>query len=461
MSGSNRLFAEFCRAAGVDVGEGMRTVRVPPGVTLPSALATTELACGSVAAANLAAMQLAAARAGTPVGETVVDPVRVAAAFTSDRLLRVDGQPIQGFAELSGFFRTRDGWIRTHANYPHHRERLLRALGLPGDADVQALRARLETLAARDAERAITSIDGIAAAVRTEDEWARHEQGQAVAALRLLDVRSIGGGAVRRLEPSPIGLPLRGLRVLDLTRVIAGPVATRTLALLGADVLRIDSPRLPEIASQYADVSAGKRSTLLDLASADGREAFERLLARADVVVSGYRPGSLAAHGLSAAELARRRPGIVVATLSAWGAGGPWGHRRGFDSIVQAATGIAMREAGGSPAPGVLPAQALDHSTGYLVAAGIMHAIAAQGRDGGSWVVSAHLARTAKWLLDNDPADHARLDGDLAPHTTERDTPVGHLRYVLPAIAIPEGPKDFSRVGGVFGADPARWADDV
>src|SRR5262249_4211076 len=156
---------------------------------------------------------------------------------------------------------------------------------------------------------------------------------------------------------------------LDLTRVIAGPVATRTLALLGADVLRIDSPELPEIPAQHLDTGMGKRSTLLDLARPADRQTFEDLLATAGVVVTGYRPGALDRFGLDTSALHQRSPALVVASVSAWSTSGPWSGRRGFDSIVQTACGIADTEATADATPGALPVQALDHATGYLLAA--------------------------------------------------------------------------------------------
>lgn len=166
--------------------------------------------------------------------------------------------------------------------------------------------------------------------------------------------------------------------MLDLTRVIAGPVATRTLALLGADVLRVDDPGLPEIAAQHLDNGMGKRSALLDLRKDEDREVFDTLLEEADVVVTGYRPHALDRFGLTPEELAQRRPGIVIATLDAWGSAGPWRDFRGFDSIVQAATGISMLTSPDDTKPGALPAQALDHASGYLLAAGVLIALSRQ-----------------------------------------------------------------------------------
>ena len=194
------------------------------------------------------------------------------------------------------------------------------------------------------------------------------------------------------------GAPLAGVRVLDLTRVIAGPVATRTLALLGADVLRVDPPDPAEIEWQHLDTGQGKRSAVLDLRDATGLRTAQDLLDAADVLVTGYRPGSIEALGL------RVPPGVVTGRVSAWGDTGPWAGRRGFDSIVQAASGIALLE-GRDGVPGALPAQALDHASGYLLAAGIVDALRLRGDevgrgDGVRRDVSVSLARTATWLLD-------------------------------------------------------------
>ncbi|WP_425583850.1 CoA transferase, partial [Streptomyces rectiviolaceus] len=361
--------------------------RVTPVVrddALPAKLPVPRLARGCDVACALAAAELAAARTGQAVPRVRVDDGAVATAFTSERHLLVDGRAPVTFAPLSRFWRTADGWVRTHANYPHHRAALLAALGLP-DPSVESVAARLAERSSLDVEDAVYAAGGLAVALRTPEEWAAHPQGVAVAERPLLSRERIGEGparAVPALTGSP-ALPAAGLRVLDLTRVIAGPVATRTLALLGADVLRVDSPRLPELPDQHTDTGFGKRSATLDLAERTGRRTFDELLARADVVVTGYRPGALDRFGLAPEALAERRPGVVVAQLSAWGGYGPWAERRGFDSLVQVATGIAAVE-GAADRPGALPAQALDHGTGYLLAAAVLRSLTDQvAGDGG------------------------------------------------------------------------------
>ncbi|MEW2167413.1 CoA transferase [Streptomyces sp. NPDC007084] len=438
--------------------------------TLEARLPVREMARACVGGCALAAAELAARRTGrAEVPHVTVDDGAVATAFVSERHLLVDGRAPVTFAPLSRFWRTADGWVRTHANYPHHRARLLAALALADDATVDDVAAVLAARSAREVEETVYAAGGLAVASRTPEEWAAHEQARAVAARPLIERGVLGSGTARPLAPltgaGPL-LPAAGVRVLDLTRVIAGPVATRTLALLGADVLRLDSPRLPELADGHADTGFGKRSATLDLAA--DRGVFEELLSEADVVVTGYRPGSLDRFGLSPEALAERRPGLIVAQLSAWGAYGPWGGRRGFDSLVQVATGIAVTE-GSAENPGALPAQALDHGTGYLLAAAVLRSLTERSRDGRGRRVRLSLARTAAWLTRDIPASaDARAEPGGSPETalpydtpapwlTTREAPAAHLRYALPPVAYTGAPADWSRPPGPLGADAARW----
>ncbi|WNM34264.1 CoA transferase [Streptomyces sp. Li-HN-5-11] len=431
---------------------------------LPARLPVREVARACVGACALAAAELGARRAGLrDVPAVRVDDGAVATAFLSERHLLVDGRGPVLFAPLSRFWRTADGWVRTHANYPHHRARLLAVLDVPDvPDDVARVGSALAERSARDVEEAVHAAGGLAVALRTPGEWAGHEQGAAVAARPLVERERLDATHARVLPPARTAplLPAAGLRVLDLTRVIAGPVATRTLALLGADVLRVDPPHPPELADAHADTGFGKRSATLDFAA--DRAAFEELLAEADVVVTGYRPGALDRYGLSPEALAERRPGVVVAQLSAWGAYGPWGGRRGFDSLVQVATGIAAVE-GSARRPGALPAQALDHGTGYLLAAAVLRALTEQSQEGGSRVVRLALARTAAWLTGGRVGEPygddtaAPYDGP-DPWLGETDSPLGRLRYARTPVAFAGGPGDWTRPPGPWGADAARWA---
>ncbi|MBB5872612.1 crotonobetainyl-CoA:carnitine CoA-transferase CaiB-like acyl-CoA transferase [Allocatelliglobosispora scoriae] len=416
-----------------------------PASILPARLPVGDLANATVAACALAAAELAAARGRQLTGPILIDPARVATAFVGERHLRVDGRAFESFAPESAFFAAADGWVRTHANYPHHAERLRSVLG----ADVAAA---IAALPAAEVEERVTAAGGLAVAVRRPEEWAAHEQGKAVADLPLVAWRQ-NPSPVRPPAPLPSGhlLPATGLRVLDLTRVIAGPVATRALAQFGAEVLRIDSPDLPEATASHLDTGIGKRSTLLDLGRAHDRAEFEELLASADVVVTGYRPGSLDRFGLDPDALLERRPGLVVGRLSAWGTTGPWAGRRGFDSLVQAASGIAVIE-GDDGRPGVLPAQALDHGTGYLLAAAVLRAIAAQLDGGGGYVVELALARTAGWLTGL-PTAAGGAAAELAPSLGE----VGGVTCAQPAVVLPGGLATWRAPARPWGGDPPAW----
>ncbi|GAA3503532.1 CoA transferase [Streptomyces prasinosporus] len=449
-------------ALGGDPALLARVSAVERPAVLRARLPVREAARACVGACALAAAELGARRAGLAAVPAVrVDDGAVAAAFTSERHLRVDGRAPVAFAPLSRFWPAADGWVRTHANYPHHRDRLLTALGVPDRPE--AVAAALAERPAREVEESVHAAGGLAVALRTAEEWTAHEQGVTVGGLPLVERERLDSARTRTrpLTGRDPLLPAAGLRVLDLTRVLAGPVATRTLALLGADVLRVDAPWLPELPDQHADTGFGKRSARLDLTA--GRDTLEELLATADVVVTGYRPGALDRFGLTAEALAERRPGVVVARLSAWGDRGPWGDRRGFDSLVQAATGIAALE-GAARRPGALPAQALDHGTGYLLAAGVLRALTEQTDEGGSRVVRVALARTAGWLLEGAAAAGAggvpvgrAAEAPADAWLAERDGPLGTLRHAVSPVSFAGGPDDWARPPGPWGADPARW----
>jgi crotonobetainyl-CoA:carnitine CoA-transferase CaiB-like acyl-CoA transferase len=274
----------------------------------------------------------------------------------------------------------------------------------------------------------------VASRLRTVGEWETHDHGRAVADLPVLEIIRIGDATV---EPLPDGAaPLSGVRVADLTRVIAGPICGRTLAAYGADVLRIGAPHLPVIGSILADTNLGKRWADIDLRDAGACGRFRELVRTGDVVVQGYRPGGLTGLGLGPEALAELRPGLVYATLSAYSHVGPWRDRRGFDSLVQTATGIgaAGAEAAGVAGTRPLPAQALDHGAGWLLAFGVMEAIRRRATEGGSWHVRTSLVQVRTFLGrlgrvdaldvgDPGPADVT----DLLTTTTGPAGSVGHV----------------------------------
>ncbi|MBX3099983.1 MAG: CoA transferase [Salinibacterium sp.] len=420
----------------------------PHEVPLDSVLPVAALVHDAVAAASLSAALLLARRADSAVPPVELDPVRVATAVTSERHYRLAGEPMNAWAELSGFWPTADGWVRTHANYPHHRDRLLGALGLPNETTADELLRHLHGRNALEVEEVVAAGGGVAIAVRTEAQWREHEQFAAVARSPLVSVERIGDAP--ELELAAADAPATGIRILDFTRVIAGPVATRTLALWGADVLRVDGPDHPEIPAQHLDTGAGKRSVILDLAA--DRDVVESLLADAHVVVTGYRPGALDRFGLSPEALVERHPGLVVARLSAWGTTGPFAVRRGFDSIVQAASGIGWIESPDAAKPGALPAQALDHSAGYLLAAAITSALRRRLDEGGSWLVETSLARVAQELLDAPRSPwigHPSWEPTVGTHD--------ELTTALPAPHYDGGPGEWPSPVVAWGSSEPRW----
>jgi hypothetical protein len=451
---------------------------------LGGALAVDELALGAVSSALLAAGQLARAR-GREAPEVELSGEHVALSFHSERHVLLDGRPAGGgFAPLSRFVRCAGGgWARTHGNYPHHAAALARALGfdpgLQGEDALRALQSRALELDAVALEDAVAEADGCAAAVRGAEQWRAHPAGRAAGADPLVAWEEHGahgasasggaGGAGRaagaedsRKLPA-LGDPTRpaaGVRVLELTRVIAGPVAGRTLAALGAEVLRVDPPALPELEAQHLDSDPGKRSALLDLADAERREA---LLAGADVVLIGYRPGSLDRFDMRPEQLAARHPQLVQVWLSAWGAGGPWAARRGFDSLVQAASGIAMECAGangegdGDGTPGALPAQALDHATGHMMAAAALVGLARRERGQSASAARLSLARTAHELLSapRRPPGESEPVGRADPD--RHRVSFGELSLIAPPGRLNGVELGWSRGPTPFGRDAPRW----
>lgn len=410
-------------------------------VPLPAVTDVGALAWASVAAASLAAGRLAGA------SEVDLDPDRIAVAYASERHFRLDGQRPEAFAPLSGFFRTADGWVRTHGNYAWHAHALRRVLALDDDDDDRdTVAAALEHAPSTEISAAVARAGGICRPVQRDDPG--HDA--RLRAHPLVHVSRLGPADPAPLPRSPADAPLRGIRVLDLTRVIAGPVGTRALALLGADVLRVDPPGRPEISWQHLDTGHGKRSTVLDARSRE----FDALLAGADVVVLGYRPAGLDAIGLSPQRLAQRRPGLIVARLSAWGTP----DQRGFDSIVQAASGISWVESADGVSPGALPAQALDHSAGYLLAAGVISLLARRAHEGGSWLVETSLRRIAAELLGLPRSAHPPTPPDPTPpdptaHVQTHDVAGVAVTSAAPALSYRGGPTAF--------AAPRAWAADT
>jgi crotonobetainyl-CoA:carnitine CoA-transferase CaiB-like acyl-CoA transferase len=454
------VLAGLWRAAGFD-DTALRQVQFTGAEpVLPSSFAIGTAAQATIGAAALAAAELWRARSGRR--QTVgVDMRRAAAEFRSERYLRVDGkEPLDHHDAIAGLYRCGDGrWARLHTNLPHHCSGLLELLGC--EYDKKAVQRALDGWKAEALETAAAEAGLVVTACRSFAEWDSHPQGQAVAKLPLITIEKIGDAPPQKLARAD--RPLAGVKVLDLTRIIAGPVCGRTLAAHGADVLLVTAPHLPSMLPLVIDTGRGKLSTAIDLRERSGQHALAELLADADVFVQGYRPGAIAAHGFSPQDAARLRPGIVYASLCAYGHEGPWAPRRGFDSLVQTASGlnIAEAEAFGSQRPKELPAQELDHATGYLLAFAVMAALRRRVEQGGSWHVRLSLAQSGYWLrslgrIDGIKCPDPALD-DVRDCLEESASGFGRLTAVRHAAVMPETPPHWSRPSVPLGTHAPAW----
>lgn len=429
----------------------------------PSSFCVGAAAQSVIAAAALAACELGHGR-GAPRQRVRVDMLH--GCVECSGWFSLDGAVPDAWDTFSGLYRCLDGHVRVHANFPHHRHGALALLGLD---PARATRA--------DAERAMLSWKGLdyeqasaergltAAALRRFAQWDDTPQGQAVARQPLLTIERIGDAPALPLHSiNDTALPLAGVRYLDLTRILAGPVGGRACAALGADVMLVNGPHLPNIAA-IADTSRGKRSALVDLRTALGKDVLWHLIEHAHVFSQGYRPDGLAELGFSPAAIAARRPGIVCVSLTAYGAQGPWAARRGFDSLVQSAMGFnyaegeAEGEAAGNGAPRPLPMQILDQATGFLMAFGAAAALWRQRREGGSWLVRVSLAQTGHWLRGLGRVERGlhRVMPDFTPYLDTTATGFGELVAVRPSAQLARTPAGYRFTAKPPGSVPAVW----
>ena len=433
---------------------------------LPTSFRLGETSAATLAAVGLAAAELWTLRTGREQTVTV-DARQSTASLRSSKYLRVDGEPGKPeHNEVMGFFPAKHGrWSYLHCNFPHHRAAAMRVLGTPEKRD-----AVLKAVAQWDAfelEEAIFAAGGAGGMVRSMQEWAQHPQGAAIASLPLMEIFKIGDSAPEKLPHGD--RPLSGIRVLDMTRVIAGPTCARTIAEHGADVLKITAPHLPSLGYQEFETGLGKLSAHLDLRVAKDFETMQGLIRETDIFVQGYRPGTLAARGLSPEALAQLRPGIVCVSLSAFSHIGPWASRRGFDTAVQAVSGIALRQGalfpGAEPGPQFYPASAVDYLTGYLMAFGAMVALARRTREGGSWMVRISLAQVGRWLINRGEIPDAALKGIPKEFTAEElerwsmasDSPAAKLQHFKPVVQMSETMPRWTRPAVPLGYHKAVW----
>jgi crotonobetainyl-CoA:carnitine CoA-transferase CaiB-like acyl-CoA transferase len=430
-----------------------------PGATgaLPSSFAVEALGAAAFAAVGLAVAELTGASA------VRLDAEGIAAALRSEQSVRIGEEPPEAVWDpLSKIYPAADGFVRLHGNYAQHRAALARVFGT---TDPDAVAERIATHAAAEIERLVLDAGGAAAAARTLTEWQAHPHGKGVADHPLVEttVRVDERQDAWRHRPAIDDRPLAGLRVLELTRVIAGPVAGRTLSWFGADVLRIESPHHHELRTLVVDTGPDKRSATLDLRNEAGRTQLADLIAGADVVLHGLRPGALDGLGFDAARRAALSPGVIDASHSAYGPG-PWHERRGFDSLLQLSTGLGLAEARAAGAdvnagPRPLPCQVLDHATGLLLAAATINAVRERGTDGRGRTVAASLARTSAALaaaartlpLEPAPPTPAR-PGSLSLHG-----PFGHTHHVPVPVDVEGFWAGWLNGPPLVGQDPAVW----
>lgn len=421
-----------------------------------------ELGAAAIAASALAAARLLARRTGVRQ-QVTVDVDAAAAAMRSWTYLAdaaADARPPAGEGPQLFFATGDDRWIFLHRRAAHHAARQERVLGSgPSDREIAEAVRRWK---GAELEEAIVAADACAALVRSHAEWAGHAQAAAVAELPLLTVTKIGDS-----DPEPAGSgdrPLGGVRVLDVTHVLAGPTCARTLAEHGADVLRIGPGSSGDRNPMQRDTGHGKRSAVLDLKSADGAATLRTLAGGADVFSQGYRPGALAGLGFSPEETAALRPGIVYVSMSAFGTRGPWRDRRGYDSVVQSVSGFCD-EVAVDGQPRFLPVSALDYVTGYLAAFGAQVALARRAAEGGSYHVQLSLAQTGRYLAGlprTTPAERAGAAAELpaarlAGLLTETDTPFGRLRHLAPTAVMPATPPRWDRPTAPMDHDAPVW----
>jgi crotonobetainyl-CoA:carnitine CoA-transferase CaiB-like acyl-CoA transferase len=461
MQSPRDILAELWTSTGGDASALHRVTLTGDEPQLPSSFRVAAAAQVSIAAAGMAAANIWQLRSGQSQ-DIAVDMRHAVVECRSERYLRVDGKPPgPAWDAIAGIYKTGDArFVRLHTNFRHHRDAVCKVLNCKPERDeVQAALLRWDGEAF---ETAAYAGGCVVALMRSHDEWSALSHAQALAELPLISIEKIGEAAPKPWAPGD--RPLAAVRVLDLSRVIAGPVAGRTLAVHGADVMLISSPNLPAIPWLAIDTGRGKLTSFVDLKSGQGREVLRGLLAQADIFSQGYRPTSIAALGFSPEDAARISPGIVYVSLSAYGHAGSWAGRRGFDSLVQTTTGFNHAEgrAAGVDGPKELPAQMLDHATGYMMAFAAMLAKARQSREGGSWHVRVSLAQTGRWLWNlgrvADGFKTEDLKGEsVTPFIEEIASGFGPLRSVRHSAMLSKTPALWSRPAMPLGNHPPQW----
>ena len=435
---------------------------------LPTSFRIGDTSTAALSAVGLAVSDLWESRTGRRQ-EVSVNARRATASLRSGKYMQMDGAGVSTERNtVMGVYPTKDGrWSYLHCNFPNHRAAALSVLGVAEDRD--AVTKAVAKWNAQDLEDAIIEAKGAGGMVRTMEEWAKHPQAAAIANLPLMEIVKLADSPPEALPEG--SRPLSGVRVLDLTRVLAGPTCARTLAEHGADVMKITGAHLPNIGYQEYDTGHGKLNAQLDLRETKDMETLRGLVSQTDVFSQGYRPGTLGGRGLSPEELAELRPGIVYISMCAFSHMGPWASRRGFDTVVQTVSGITNRQGdlfpGANPGPQFYPVSAIDYLTGYLMAFGGMVALNRRVHEGGSWLVRISLAQVGRWLVSQGEIPEADLKNipaefnpeEIASWSTVSDTPMGKLGHLGPVLSLSETPPRWARTSVPLGHHDPVWPE--
>lgn len=440
----------------------------------PSSFKISHIAQSTIGLSALAASTVHALQNNSSTIPKVTVPVDHAVLeFVSERLYRIDGKPLESsWGPIGGLHKTKEGYVRIHDNFPNHRNAALASLGLPEDANKEDVARKCLEWNSVELETEAFRQKGVVAALRNYDEWDATPQAKALLdyPVRLRRIKESPKHMSARMEPGKDRC-LRGLRVLELSRVIASPVAGKTLAAHGADVLWVTTPNLPDLPNLDKEFSKGKKTIRLDLISSTDRQRLLDLARDADVFINGYRPGGISGLGLSTDELVKVNPNIIIANLSAYGPEGPWAQNRGFDSLVQTCSGMNVSEAehygAGEPARPA-PCQVLDHGAGYLLATGIIAAVYKRATEGGVYVVDVSLAGVMKYLRSLGQYEgKSGFEGDgfvswrdregIQKYLDRKPGAFGQMEFLRHSAAVEGAMPDWDIMPKPLGSDEAKW----
>ncbi len=461
-------FQELMKVRGLGLPEADEVSITGADPVIPAHFKLGEAAAGVLAGVGVAVTDIHELKTGARQ-KVSIDVRQAAAAMRSGSYLekpaanggwaRAPMSPSREHSRsMTAPWQCKDGrWFLSHFNLPHLQKRVLGVLGC--DADPRAVEKAMATWDAQDLDDAIAEARACGSVVRSNAEWMAHPHGAGLAEKPMIEIEKIGDS-----DPIPFssgGRPLDGIRVLDLTRILAGPIAARTLAENGADVLMVTAEHLPQVQEHVIDTSHGKRSCFLDLKTDEGLATLNGLIGDADVFSQGYRPGIMSRFGLSPAELAEKRPGIIYLSIDCYGAGGPLSDRAGWEQVAQAATGICM-ENGENGRPKLLPAAACDYTTGYNGAYGVLLALARRAREGGSYHVRVSLCQSAMYIYRQGKIGFSDSSMDVSDEELnaimiKTETGYGPLRHLGPIVRMEATPPYWDKPCPALGSGAPVW----